>query len=270
MNLKNCTGLATVIVVTALLVLAFHPVIAVEPENTPAPSPPSVQPETAVPSSSPSVMEETSSPSPSAEPSPAKPQDQLSEAVSAMAKVQTLLEYFYMEMGEYPSTLSEMEEMFNTRIPENYEKITIPRDPATQKQFRYEVRNRKSSYVLSLPDAARYGCGPLRLTNISWGWMKRMAGEERKGSLLTACKNTLSSLATTIEVCAFDRRGKYPANLSMLIPLYMNSIPCCPLSHKEYVYRFKGKQYEISCPTPELHGLESLKYISNEGLRYKK
>ncbi|MFH0801288.1 MAG: hypothetical protein V2A78_02740 [bacterium] len=187
-----------------------------------------------------------------------------------MAKIQVLLEYFYMEMGEYPSALAEMEEMFNSRIPENYEKITIPLDPATKKVFRYEARNKGGGYILSLPDASRYGIGQLKLSNISWGWMKRMAGEERKDSLLANCKSTLNGLATTIEVCAYDRRGKYPVSLSLLIPLYMNSIPRCPLCHKEYVYRFKGNKYEIFCPAPELHGLKSLKYISNEGLKYEK
>ncbi|MBI2252171.1 MAG: hypothetical protein HYU63_05460, partial [Armatimonadetes bacterium] len=65
----------------------------------------------------------------------------LNKCIQNISKLQTLLEYYYIEFGNYPYNLKEMEKVYNKKIDPKERKITIPLDPATGKEFIYQNSN---------------------------------------------------------------------------------------------------------------------------------
>jgi type II secretory pathway pseudopilin PulG len=50
----------------------------------------------------------------------------------------------------------------------------------------------------------------------------------RSRGQLTACKSNLKNIGTAFEMYSTDWSGKYPANLDLLTPNYLKTIPECP------------------------------------------
>lgn len=188
----------------------------------------------------------------------------LAQTVSNLSKLQTLIEFFYVEMGEYPPNLGELNVFFNAEVPPDMSKIDIPLKEPSGKPYIYEVSKDGSNYLIKSADFME-----LQLYSVSWGWMKDVAGEQRRQQKAQQCANFLKMIATAIEIYAHDSQNQYPTDLKLLIPRYTKQMAVCPASRKEYVYEIKDDAYMISCPSPELHGFEYLRYSSKRGLQYK-
>lgn len=194
-------------------------------------------------------------------------EDLLTQCFGYMAKIQAMVEYFYMETGVYPKDLKDMEGTYNELVPKEFEKVTVPKDPATGKNFGYVPSPKGDSYVLSCPEPARYGLKKLELSTVQWGWMKAVAQEKRREGFISGCLYNIKGIATAMEMYARKNNKKYPEKVKNLIPEYISCEPKCPLTGKEFIYEVKPGQYKISCPNPSAHGLGALYYSSSEGVR---
>lgn len=191
----------------------------------------------------------------------------LNKCVGDLGKIQGLIEYFYMEFGEYPASLKDMEKIYNEEsLVKDQPKIIIPKDPASGKDYFYEVKPDGLDYTLKVPSPEVYGQKKIELNKIDWGWMQRLAGEERRQALLQVCVAQMKKLATSLELYAKDNKGNYPAALKDLIPNFEKEIYKCPACSKEYIYTKLEDSYELACPEPQKHKLKALKYNSNKGL----
>ncbi|MDO5295530.1 MAG: hypothetical protein Q4F00_02650 [bacterium] len=187
-----------------------------------------------------------------------------------MARLQSLIEYYYMESGVYPVSLEAIEQGFNGMVTEPSMKVVIPVDPVTSKPFVYEVDNSRQTYTLSLPDPMSYGGHALTLTPVDWGWLSIAANQRRVERLTLECTHNIEILATRTEMYAKDHDGKFPPNLGALKPRYMPRIFTCPSMGMDYVYSLQPeKGYTISCPNPQSHGLERFTYNSEKGVDMK-
>jgi hypothetical protein len=187
------------------------------------------------------------------------------EAIARLARVQAMVEYFFMETGVYPSSLEEMDQAYNSRLPQDVPRVLIPKDPATNQPFTYRLSQQRG-YTLSLPDPSRYGGKDLVLEAVDWGWMARLAEQRRFEGLALQCGQTLKLLATQAEMFAKDHANQFPQTLDEMMPRYIRKQPACPMSGKNYLYVRDGAGYRISCPNPELHSLKAFTYDSRKGM----
>lgn len=188
------------------------------------------------------------------------------EAVGRMSKIQALLEYFYMETGEYPPNLGVLERSFNQDLPEKAPRVVVPVDPATSKPFTYELSQDRKKYRLAPPDPARYGANAIGLEAIDWGWMAFLAKQRRAEQLALECKFNMEVLATQSEMYAKDHGGKFPSSIDELVPKYIPRHPVCPLTGKNYGFAPGGNGYVISCANAQGHGLKKFSYSSERGM----
>jgi len=67
--------------------------------------------------------------------------------------------------------------------------------------------------------------------------------------IMTACCANLKNIFTAVEMYSADHRGKFPTELSQLVPEYLSGLPTCPLHTKDYGYLVdqKAKNYTIYC-----------------------
>lgn len=188
------------------------------------------------------------------------------EAVARMSKIQALLEYFYMETGDYPPNLAVLERSFNQDLPDKAPRVVVPTDPATSKPFLYELSSDRKKYRLAPPEPSKYGSNAIGLESIDWGWMAMLARQRRAEQLAMECKYNMEVLATQSEMFAKDNGGKYPNSIDELVPKYIPRHPVCPLTGKNYGFAPGGKGYLISCPNAQSHGLKKFSYSSDRGM----
>ena len=188
------------------------------------------------------------------------------EAVTRMSRLQALLEYFYMETGEYPPSLDALERSFNHGLPEGAPKVVVPVDPASSKPFRYELAQDGQRYRLAPPSPEAYGANAVVFESIDWGWMAALARQRRAEQLALECKYNIEGLATSCEMYAKDHGGKFPAQLDELVPKYIPRHPVCPLTGKNYSLVPGASGYFVSCPNPQNHGLKKFGYASDKGM----
>lgn len=188
------------------------------------------------------------------------------EAVTRMSRIQALLEYVYMETGEYPPSLEFLERSFNHGLPDQAPKVAVPVDPATSKPFRYELSQDGRHYRLSAPDPSAYGGNAVTLNSLDWGWMAALARQRRAEQLAMECRYNIEVLATQSEMYAKDHSGKFPSQLDELVPKYLPRHPVCPLTGKNYVLTSTTNGYYVSCPNPQNHGLKKFGYASDKGM----
>ena len=192
------------------------------------------------------------------------------DGLRQMARLQSLIEYYYMESGVYPVSLEAIEQGFNGMVKEPSMKVVVPVDPVTSKPFVYEVDNSRQTYTLSLPDPMSYGGHAITLTPVDWGWLAIAANQRRVERLTLECTHNIEILATRTEMYAKDHNGQFPANLNALKPRYMPRIFTCPSMGMDYVYSLQpDKGYTIACPNPQSHGLERFIYNSEKGVDMK-
>ncbi len=193
--------------------------------------------------------------------------DQLREAWARMSKVQALLEYFFMEQGQYPESLAELERAFNTMKPKSGADLVIPKDPGTGKSFVYLCKPPFKKYALSIPDPAAYGGQSFTLPEVDWGFMARLAEQRRTEQIALQCGFNLKGLATQTELFAKDHNKTFPKSLDEMFPKYISRYPQCPASGKNYLMTSIPGGYLLSCPTPERHGLKQFRYHSQQGMQ---
>ncbi len=184
----------------------------------------------------------------------------------AYARMQVLIEYYFMESGLYPVSLKALEHSFNVGLPADAPKVVLGNDPLSDKPFIYTVSKDRRHYTLALPDPAKYGSDVPNLETIDWGWLLLAAEGKRIERLLSDCTRNINELATACEIYAKDHGKAFPAKLEVLRPQYMFRELHCPASGKPYVYVFRRGGYTIECPDAHKHGLGGVKYDSDKGL----
>ncbi|MGM9992222.1 MAG: hypothetical protein ACI376_05160 [Candidatus Bruticola sp.] len=188
------------------------------------------------------------------------------KGLRAYARLQVLIEYYFMESGLYPVSLKALERSFNTGLPTDAPKVIIGDDPVSGKPFVYQVSKDRHHYTLSVPEPDKYGADWPALETIDWGWLMLAAEGKRIERLLSDCTRSINELATACEIYAKDHNKAFPAKLESLRPQYMFRELRCPASSKPYIYTFRRGGYTIECPEPRRHGLGSIKYDSDKGL----
>jgi len=79
------------------------------------------------------------------------------------------------------------------------------------------------------------------------GWRKLNARPH-----LDACKSNLMNLGTALEMYSTDSSGRFPPDLSRLVPKYLKSIPICPSGQRDtysagYEAASNPDAYTVSC-----------------------
>jgi hypothetical protein len=192
---------------------------------------------------------------------------ELNKCIKNISAVQTFIEFYFMKIGSYPSSLDSLEKALNNdegKSPK--ERITLPKDLSTGRDFVYDLNNNGTSYVLKAADPSKYKMKSLEVSQVNWGWLAIAAGEQRKQFIYQMCVNQMKELATLIEFWSKDNKNLYPEELKQLMPKYLEGVPLCPGCNKPYVYKKLTDGYQLSCPDPACHGLKLLKWDSNQGL----
>jgi len=189
----------------------------------------------------------------------------LNAAAAALAKAQTLIEFYYMETGSYPPTIDDMLTQYNQGVKDTDPKVVVPTDPATGKKLVYTPNADATSYTVKVPEPALYGVQALELKNMDWGWMAQLAAEQRKKRLAYTCGKYQELIVGVVAQYNKDNRNKFPDTLQQLMPKYLAKLPTCPVAKKDYVYKHDDRGFEIGCPDPAAHGLEVFRFSSTEG-----
>lgn len=263
-SIRSLLGALVAIVTLAL----YGSPLATRADNAHRPGPrtkpsPSAHP---APATSPTAAP-VAAPSPSAaaaEPA-ASGQSKLSQAISALGKAQTLLEFFFMETGSYPDTVEDMLALYNQGTKTSETPVSVPTDPATGKKLIYTPNADHDAYTVRVPDASAYNLGSLEVHQLDWGWMASIAQDARKKRMMVRCGQYQELLAGVINQYNKDNRNKFPEKLDKLMPKYLTKIPTCPVTGKPYVYTFNERGYEVGCPNPAAHSLEIFRFSSTEG-----
>ncbi|MFP4499249.1 MAG: hypothetical protein ACLFQV_13655 [Vulcanimicrobiota bacterium] len=189
----------------------------------------------------------------------------LVKVIDEISRIRVYIEFFFMESGDYPADLSMLEGELNGLLPPGIEKIVIPKDPATGKEFIYTMKDNGKSYTLEVPDPKKYGVSSLELSNVDWGGFARIAEERKQKFLQMICIENIKTIATAVEYYAKDHQGKFPVLLKDLIPSYLKTMPVCPASNELFVYKVDGDNYLIRVPDPKSYGMNELMFSSERG-----
>lgn len=229
---------------------------------------PSAKP-TAAPSATPSV-EPAAAPEQPDEPEKPAAEDRseaLNSAIGALGSIQSFLEFYFMETGQYPDALEDMLSQYNQGVRQSEPLVKIPTDPATGRKFVYTPSPERTKYTLRAPDPGAYGLGSLQVRQVDWGWMSSIAAEQRKKRMTVRCAQFMQLCTDVVEQYNKANRNRFPDKLEQLIPKYLQKIPTCPLCKKEYVYSHTDRGFEVACPDPKAHGLDEFRFSSTEGLK---
>lgn len=196
---------------------------------------------------------------------PARAQDKSFEAWQRLSRLQCLIEYFFMETGVYPLDLAEMDQVFRQRAPRAPKPVSIPNDPATNQPFHYKLEGRR--YIISVPDASKYGGAKIALSSIDWGYLSDLADLKRFTEIVRQMQGLLKMVATQLEMYAKDHAGQYPASLDDMLPKYFTRMPSDPLTGKNLLYKKLVDGYVIGCPNPDKYGMKTFQYNSSQGIQ---
>lgn len=199
------------------------------------------------------------------EQAPEQGKPDITEAFEAISNLRVYVEFYFIETAEYPQNLKVLNQELNSLLPSGVDRVIIPRDPATGKDFKYQVSEDRKSYTLSLPKPSAYGVDELKLSNVPWGGYAKIAEARKQLFLRTVCYKNIKGIATAVEYYAKDHNGNFPRSLDDLSPEYIQVKPTCPVSKQEYIYKTKDGNYSISCPNPHLHGMRNLLYSTDKG-----
>jgi hypothetical protein len=193
-------------------------------------------------------------------------EEKLLQCVGAMSRIQSYVEFYYMETGVYPRNLKELEKVFNEEASKKNDEVLFPKDPATGKEFIYEPARDAKGYTLTAPDSSLYGLKKLTLSSVNWGWMNMIAEEKKKKAYAYFCKYNLDMIAMLVKKYNDDEK-KMPQALKDLMPKYLKALPSCPATGKEYVFTVTGKDYLLSCPNCRDHGFSVFELNSKSGFK---
>jgi hypothetical protein len=190
----------------------------------------------------------------------------LHEAWTRMSRIQTLVEYFYMEAGFYPNSLEELEQLINSKAVKGAKPVSVPKDPATNQPFSYTLDKTGRHYILTVVDSSKYPEGKPLLTAIDWGFLADLAELRRYEQVVRHTSSIIKAVATQVELYAKDHQGQFPASMDDLMPKYMTKFPTDPLTNKNFTYTKLPTGYVVSCPNPERYGFKTFQYSSSGGM----
>lgn len=188
------------------------------------------------------------------------------EAWVRLSRVQSMIEYFFMEAGFYPSSLEELEQLLNSKAPRGVKQLAVPKDPATNHSFTYSLDKAGKKYILTVPDATKYEMKPL-VTSLDWGFLADLAELRRFEQVVRHTTNIMKAVATQCELYAKDHQGQFPNALDDLMPKYMARFPTDPLTGKNFAYKRLPAGYVVGCPNPERYGFKIFQYSSVSGMQ---
>lgn len=192
--------------------------------------------------------------------------DKLSQLVSHMSQIQAYIEFYYMETGIYPKSLKDLEKIYNEEAAKDADRVIIPKDPVSGKDFIYECNREATAYRLSCPDPTLYGMKKCELAPVKWGWMKTFPEEKKRKAYATFCKFNLDTISAAVRKF-IEQEKKSPKSLKELVPAYLKVVPGCPLSGKDYILTVKGNELVISCPDAKEHGFTVFESGSRSGFK---
>lgn len=194
-------------------------------------------------------------------------EDKLTDCWTKLARIQTYVEYFYMETGIYPASLDDLEKILNDQAPPKSRQIKLPLDPATNKPFRFLLEKDGKRYQLTVPDAAAYGGKAPMVTNVDWAFLSLLAEKRRFEQVVLQSASMLKAVAAACEMYAKDHNKQYPGSLDDLMAKYLQRIPSDPLTGKNLTYKKTVDGYQIINPNPEKYMLKTFLYDSSSGLK---
>ncbi|MHB2018300.1 MAG: type II secretion system protein GspG [Candidatus Xenobia bacterium] len=255
---SRLTPILTTVLLLVMLALPCLTATSVAAEPKPATSPD--------PSASPA---HSPAPTATATPTANKEGADLQLCISDMSKLQTLIEFFYLNTGSYPTGLDQLKKEYNDQAPPTSQKIDIPNDPATGKPFVYNLSDDTKNYSLTPPDVSKYGVARLELSKMDWGWMNQMAADNKRKALIQVCAIYIKGISAGLDHYARDNKNQLPDSLEALVPKYVKRMPTCPVCGKPYVYKHDSRGYILACPDPKAHDLEILQFDSTQGLKVR-
>ena len=190
----------------------------------------------------------------------------LHESWTRLSRTQTLIEYFYMEAGFYPTSLEELEQLINSKAPKGAKHIYVPKDPATKQSFSYTLDKTGRRYILTVTDGSKYPEGKPLLTAMDWGFLSDLAELRRYDQVVRHTTNIIKAVATQVELYAKDHQGQFPTSLDDLMPKYLSRFPTDPLTNKNFTYTKLPAGYVVACPNPERYGFKVFRYSSISGM----
>ena len=205
-----------------------------------------------------------SSPTPAHSPAPSIDAEKLMKLFNSMSQMRVYIEFFFMESGDYPETLVQLNQDLNSILPGSLQKVVLPKDPATGKDFIYTRSKDQKSYTLSVPDPSVYGMNKIELPAVEWGGFRQIAQDRKYKFLAMICIENIKAIATAVEYYAKDK-GKFPTTLKDLVPKYLKSMPVCPIDGDFYEYKVEGSNYYIKCPNAREHQMSELMFSSKRG-----
>jgi len=192
--------------------------------------------------------------------------DRVSQLITAMSQIQSYIEFYYMETGVYPKNLKDLEKIYNEEAVKEGDRVIIPKDPATGKDFVYEYNKEANTYRLSCPDPSQYGMKKCELVPIKWGWMNVIPEEKKRKAYASFCKYNLDHIGAALKKY-MEQEKKLPKSLKEMVPAYMKALPGCPFTGKDYVFTAKGDEVIIACPNPKEHGFTVFEISSKSGFK---
>ncbi len=190
----------------------------------------------------------------------------IERAVGALGKIQAVLEFYYLDHGEYPDRLSTMIKQFNLGAGPGEPQLQLPTDPATGRDFVYIPSSDHTRYRLRVPRPQSYGVDRLQVHQVNWAWMTRLAQAQKKRRDTVECAERMRVVASAINQYNRDHRNQFPEKLSQLVPRYLKVLPVCPATGKPYFYQATSRGFEIGCPNPSVHGFRIFGFSSTTGL----
>lgn len=191
--------------------------------------------------------------------------EKLLKLTDEMSRLRVYIEFLYMEAGDYPATIEQLESDLNSILPRGLKHIEIPKDPATGKAFIYTRSEDKKSYTLRAPEPSAYGLDEVKISAVDWAGFAVVAEERKFRFLQTISVENIRALATALEFYAKDNGGKFPQELKQLIPNYLKSMPVCPVTGKFFEYQLNGNDYTIRSPGVKELRLNELMFSSKQG-----
>ena len=179
-----------------------------------------------------------------------------------------MLEFYYMETGQYPESVEDMLNQYNQGVKQSDPMVSVPTDPVTGKKLVYKPNEERSAYTLGVPSPSAYGLSALEIRNVNWGWMAAVAADQKRKRMAYACARYQEMLVGALNQYAKDHKNQLPNTLEGLITAKsdMKKIPTCPVAKKPYLYTHDGtRAFEVACPDPKAHGLEVFKFNSIDG-----
>ena len=77
---------------------------------------------------------------------------------------------------------------------------------------------------------------------------KELSPEDKKQQALLECQANLKNIGAAVKKWSEDNEGEHPAELAVLVPGHLESLPTCPVAGQPtYELTQEGARYRITC-----------------------